>query len=199
MRSEAPALLPILRSQAQGEILAFLYVDPQRDWTISDLSRSLGIPLTTAQGEIARLEESEIITTRKIGRSRLVRANTEHPVASPLSELILMTFGPLPVIAAEFAACRPEHVIIFGSWASRFSGEFGDTPADIDVLVVGDDVDRDCIYAAAERSEHRLNRPVNPVLRGRRSWNQPESDPLVSEIVSGPFIDVLQPRARHNT
>lgn len=199
MRSEAPALLPVLRSQAQGELLAFLYVDPQRDWTITDLSRLLGIPLTTVQGEIARLEESGIVSSRKIGRSRLVRANTEHPAASPLSQLILMTFGPLPVIAAEFAACRPEHVIIFGSWASRFSGEFGDTPADIDVLVVGDEVDRDCIYAAAERSEHRLNRPVNPVLRGTRSWSQLESDPLVSEIVSGPFIDVLQPRARPNT
>lgn len=199
MRSGAPALLPVLRSQAQGEILAFLYVDTQRDWTVSDLSRSLGIPLTTAQSEIARLEEWGIITSRKVGRSRLLRASTEHPVAGPLSQLILMTFGPLPVIAAEFAACRPEHVIIFGSWASRFSGEFGDSPADIDVLVVGDDVDRDCLYAAAERSEHRLSRPVNPVLRGTRSWNRPESDPLVNEIVGGPFIDVLQPRARPNT
>lgn len=191
MRSVAPPLLPILRSRAQGEILAWLYADPQREWSVSDLSQALGVPLTSAQSETTRLVESDILQSRKVGRARLVKANTANPLAGPLSQLILMTFGPAPVIAEEFAHCRPTHLVIFGSWAARLSGEFGSFPADIDVLVIGDSIDRDCVYAAAERAEQRLSRPVNPVLRTLRAWSNPESDPLVHDIVTKPHLDIV--------
>jgi DNA-binding transcriptional ArsR family regulator len=190
MRSKAPPLLPILRSRAQGEVLACLFVDPRREWSLSDLSRHLGLPLTSVQSEADRLIEAGILTSRKLGRNRLVRANEDHPQAGPLSLLILSTFGPPVIIAEEFSACTPAHLIIFGSWAARLHGAVGRAPADIDVLVVGDDLDRACIYAAAERAETRLSLPVNPVARSLRAWKDPASDPLIGDIVSKPLVNI---------
>ena len=47
MRSEAPVLAPTFRSRTQGELLAMVLLHPDREWTLSELSRELGVPLTT--------------------------------------------------------------------------------------------------------------------------------------------------------
>ena len=59
-----------------------------------------------------------------------------------------------------------------------------------DVLVVGDDLDRTSVYAAAERAEARLGMSVNPVLRPSSGWTHPNGDPLLTEIQERPYVDV---------
>jgi predicted nucleotidyltransferase len=190
MRSEGPPLLPILRSRTQGELLAEMLGNPDSEWTISDLSRNLGIPLTTAQEEVARLESGGILISRKVGRARLVKPDLRNPMIPPLTQLVFMAFGPRQVIREEFADVPATKVVIFGSWAARLNGEPGPLPRDIDVLVVTDQVDREAMYAAAERSEARLGRPVNPVVRSVNAWHNPAGDPLLAEISQRPMVDV---------
>jgi predicted nucleotidyltransferase len=196
MRSEAPALLPIFRTRAQGEILALVLQDPDQEWTVSELAHATGVPLTSAQSEIARLESGDLLSSRKVGRTRLVHANADNPVTAPLTQVVLLTFGPKPVIADEFAHLGAQRVLIFGSWAARLLGEPGPAPADIDVLVVGDDITRAGLYAAAERAQARLGRPVNPVLRSTNAWAEPDKDPLIDEILRRPRVDVTHPSTR---
>jgi predicted nucleotidyltransferase len=191
MRSEAPPLLPILRSRTQGEILAALLVDPAREWTVTELARHLDIPLTTSQSEVTRLEAGGLLRSRKVGRSRVIRPNTDNPIVTPLTQIIMVTFGPPAVIRAEFTGLGATRIMIFGSWAARLSGEPGPPPDDIDVLVVGEPGLRDDVYAAAERAEVRLGRPVNPVLRSCDAWQSPAGDPLLDEIHRRPSIEVM--------
>lgn len=193
MRSEPPPLLPILRSRTQGEVLGALLSDPSREWTITELAGYLSLPLTTAQSEIARLEAGGLLQSRKVGRSRLVKPDESNPVVPPLTRIIMFTFGPKSVIQEEFAGVGAKHVLIFGSWAARITGEAGPPPSDIDVLVVGDHVARDDLYAAAERAEARLRRPVNPVLRSTKAWADPATDPLLNEILRRPVVHITAP------
>ena len=71
MRSSAPALFPVFRSTAQAEILAATLLHPDREQTVTDLSRRLGIPLATVSDEVAGLVDAQIPTARKVGRSNL--------------------------------------------------------------------------------------------------------------------------------
>ncbi len=190
MRSDAPVLAPTFRSRTQGELLALVLLHPDQEWTVSDLARQLGVPLTTVQSEVGRLADGGVLATRKVGRSRVVRANVASPSVAPLTQLTLVTFGPQTVIADEFAVLGAERVVVFGSWAARYHGETGEPPADIDVLVVGDGIDRAALYAAAERAEVRLGMPVNPVLRPAGSWEEPGKDALLVEMQSRPYVDV---------
>jgi predicted nucleotidyltransferase len=192
MRSIAPAVLPIFRTQTQGEILALVLEDPEREWTVSELADATGAALTTIQSEIARLELGNLLTSRKVGRTRLVRANTHNPITTPLTQVVLLSFGPKIVIAQEFASLKPLHLIIFGSWAARISGIAGKTPSDIDVLIVSDSVKRPEVYEAAERAQERLGRPVNPVIRSTATWQSPSSDPLLDELLRRPYIEVRE-------
>ena len=190
MRSNAPALAPVFRSQAQGEILARLLLRPEAEWSVSDLARGLRLPLTTVQDEVSRLITSGILTTRKLGRSRLVQANAGTPLVDALTQLVLVTFGPQVIVAEEFARAGFEHVVIFGSWAARYHGIAGQFPADIDVLVLVHRVDRSALYDAAKRAEDRLMMPVNPVVREPDAWQDPSGDPLLLDIQANPYVEL---------
>jgi len=189
MRSVSPALMPIFRSHHQAELLTLLLLHPDQDYSVTDLARRINVPLTTLHREVARLEAAGLIQSRAVGRSRLVRANTTSRVVPALTDLLLATFGPVPVVAEEFAGLRAIKIALFGSWAARYRGEPGPAPNDVDVLLVGD-VDRDDAYEAARRAEHRLGFPVNPTLLTASRWEGGD-DPLTRTIKSSALVDVL--------
>jgi predicted nucleotidyltransferase len=193
MRSVAPALLPIFRSQLQADILAAVLLNPDREYSLTDLAHRFDAPLSTVHGEVKRLTDSELLQRRHVGRSVLVKANPRNRLDEPLTELLFLSWGPRQVVAEEFAGVAgAERVLIFGSWAARFlQQEEGPPPHDLDVLVVGQPLRRD-VYDAADRAQHRLAMPVNPVIRAEGTWHE-VTDPLVRQIQSGPFVTVLQP------
>jgi predicted nucleotidyltransferase len=185
-------LLPVFRSQHQAELLMWLVLHPDHEYGVSDLAERLGVPLSTLHREVVRLDEADLITSRTLGRNRLVRANTSHPAASALTRLLEVTFGPRVVVAEEFAVPGAEQVVIFGSWAARYAGETGPPPHDIDVLVVGR-VDRADVYEAADRAQARLGLEVNPVVRSAQQWTDP-ADALVAQIRASAFTVVRDTR-----
>lgn len=188
MRSEAPALLPIFRSQHQAAMLAWLFLHPEDEYTLTDLAKRLGVPLTTLQREAQRLVEAGILQNRTIGRSRLLRANLANRSAAPLTQLLQGTFGPQTVIGQEFDLAGADRVLIYGSWAARYHGTPGAPPNDVDVLVVGD-VDRADVYDAADRAQIRLGMQVNPVVRTPEQWAE-DTDSLALQIKASPTLDV---------
>jgi DNA-binding IscR family transcriptional regulator len=172
VKQPAPPLLPVFRSRLIGDLLALVLAHPEQSWTVEDLANRVGAPYQTVTAEIRRLEQAELITTRVVGRSKLIAANTDHPYIGPLTELVLMAFGPPLVVAEEFADVRGiQGLWLYGSWAARHAGVAGRPPADVDVLVVGD-VDRDEVYDAARRAEQRLGREINPTIRTTRAWKR---------------------------
>ena len=86
-------------------------------------------------------------------------------------------------------------MVVFPSWAARPHGEAGPLPADIDVLVVGDGIDRPEVYAAADRAEARLVMAVNPVLRPAGLWTDAAGDALLTEIQSRGCAATVRSRA----
>ena len=189
MRSKVSGLFPVFRSPAQAQILAATLLYPDREQTISDLSLQLGIPLATVSDEVSRLVTAGLLTTRKIGRSNLLRPNTDNKLISPLTEIVLATMGPHRLIQEAFAPLDGvTGVIIYGSWAARYEGEPGPPPNDLDVLVIGTPK-RTEVYQAAETVERRTGLPVNPVIASTKRWAD-NTDPLMNQIKSSPKVDI---------
>lgn len=199
MRSDPPPLLPILRSRTQAGVLTVLLLNPDLELTQTDLARRVGASLSSVVDEVHRLEQAGLLATRTLGRARLVRAGT-GPLVDALAEVMLRAFGPLQIITEEFATAVGEldatvsEVALFGSWAARYHGEPGTEPADLDVLVIVSSakVDRGPLYAAADRAQQRLSRPVNPTVITAERWADRGSghDRFVDEIASRPLVPV---------
>ncbi len=195
MPAEAPPLLPIFRSRLQGELLALILADYARRWTIDELAERTGQPYQTVTAEVRRLERAGLVSSASIGRTKLLAANEASPYLGPLSQLATMAFGPPQVIAEEFATVGAiETIYIYGSWAARYRGEPGPSPNDVDVLVVGRP-DRDEVYDAARRAEHRLGREVNVTQRTRTQWDA-STDGFSRQLRASPLVQVPYPPRR---
>jgi DNA-binding MarR family transcriptional regulator len=68
-RQPAPALLPILRSQQQGEILAVLLGDPSLELSLTEIAAQTGTPHASVHREIERAEQAGLVVTRKLGNT----------------------------------------------------------------------------------------------------------------------------------
>lgn len=78
MKVLAPSLNPIFRSDTQGRLLARLLLDPETEFTITELSHHVGCSAPTVLREVERAELAGLVRTRKIGPSRMVRTDDRH-------------------------------------------------------------------------------------------------------------------------
>ncbi len=192
MRTESPALLPLLRSQVQGNLLALTYLNPAQEYTVTEAARRIGASVKATQQEVDRLVAAGFLADRRHGNNRLVRAVTDSPVSRPLTDLLTVTYGPLPVLTEELRTVPGiARAYLYGSWAARYSGEPGPPPNDVDVLVVGD-ADADELDLAAQRAEQRLGgREVNIRRVRARVWEKPpKTDAFLASVRSRPLVEL---------
>jgi DNA-binding transcriptional ArsR family regulator len=191
MKEQPPALLPLLRSRSHGEMLAWLYLHPESEYSTTDLARLVGVSQTTVSREADRLVDAGLVAERRHGRLRLLRAAAETVVTRPLTELLAVTFGPLPVLTDALRGVRGiDEAHIYGSWAARYHGQAGPVPRDVDVLVVGDaDEDEDELFESARGTEARLGREVNIRRVSAARWREPPADDaFLASLRSRPLI-----------
>jgi len=190
MKVAAPSLAPMLRSDTQGRLLARILADPTNEHNLTELVEWAGSSMPTVSREVERAEQAGVVTSRKTGPTRLVRANEDHPLYAAVRQLILGTYGPPAVIAETFAdLAGAEAVVLFGSWAARYLGQPGRAPNDIDVLVIGE-VDRDAMHDAADSAERQIGLPVQATARTRYAWLDADES-FIREVRSRPLVPVL--------
>lgn len=181
------ALSPLLRSDAQGELLALLFLHADEEFTLSDIARRVGVSLPTVHAEVGRLVASGLLRERRLGQARLVRANPDHVLTRSLTELLELTYGPvvvLPQILAGVDGVR--EAFVYGSWAARRMGEAGPAPRDLDVVVVGSTT-RSQLAEASLEAGRRLHREVNITRIAPAVWDAGE-DPFVRTLTSRPLV-----------
>lgn len=190
MQTEAPPLLPLLRSRLQAELLTLVLLNPEREWTLTELADRVGGSVSSAMREVARAEQAGVVASHRFGNMRLVTA-ASSPLTEPLTELLLRSFGPGVVVREELAAVdNVNAAYIFGSWAARYEGHGGRAPNDVDVLILGRP-DRDEIDDAMQRASVRLAREVNATIRSDEWWKT-GTDGLHTEVTSRPIVLILE-------
>lgn len=186
----SPSLLPLLRSRMQGELLALTLLHPDREYSITELAEACGVTPTAVLREVERLTGGGILEDRRVGRSRLVKARTDTPLYRPLSDVIAVTFGPLPLLAEALSGLPGvREAYIYGSWAARYGGEPGPPPGDVDVLVVGSP-DPDALFDLAESLTRRLGREVNVHRISPESWAADTADPFLTSVRERPLASL---------
>lgn len=189
MKTKFPTLSPLLRSDSQGLMLAALYLDASREFTLSELARVAGSSVPSIMRDVDRLIEAEYLLGRRVGRSRLVRVNVEHPLTRPLGQLVLYAYGPQVVIHREIAGLKNvKQAFVFGSWAERIMGTPGHNPGDIDVLLIGDISMRQASDLSA-RASSIMGREVNVQVMGEQDWNNGEGS-FLKTVKSRPLVAV---------
>lgn len=192
MDISSPTLLPILRSQQQGEILALIFSGEELG--ITDIARRTGVPYASVHREVERAEQAGIVVSRRIGRTRLVAPNPHSPYLPELATVIVRAFGPPHILAATLRDVSGiERAYLYGSWAAHATGSATGRPVgDLDLLVLGKP-DRTTLYAAVASAEARLGRPIQVVIRDPEWWEE-GTGAFHDNVTSGSLVPIAVTR-----
>jgi hypothetical protein len=190
IKRPSPSLLPVLRSRQQGDLLMTVLTDAANEFSLRELEQQLRIPYATVHRDIERAERAGLIQSRKVGRTRLVRANTESPYFTGLADVLLKAFGPPWVLSRALRSVAGiERALLFGSWAARYHDIDGKRPVgDIDLLVLGRP-DRDALYRATSDTAARLGRDVQVTMRGA-DWLEHGAGTFHDTVTRQPLVEV---------
>jgi predicted nucleotidyltransferase len=161
-RSRRKSLADALFTKTQQRVLGVLFGQPERSYYASELILVAGTGSGAAQRELARLEESGLIVSRRIGHQKHYQANAASPLYSELRIIVLKTVGlaePLrtalkPVSSAIRAA------FVYGSVAKATD----QAASDIDLMIISDSLTYGEVFSTLERVTRTAGRKVNPTV-----------------------------------
>lgn len=162
----ATSLADALFSSTQQRVLALLFGQPDRSFYATELIRMASAGSGAVQRELVKLEQSGLVTVRRVGSQKHYQANPASPLFEELRGIVWKTVGlaeplreALKPLAEDILAA-----FVYGSVAKR-----KDTArSDIDLLIVSDKLDYAAVYAALEPFRAALQREVNPTVYGRQ-------------------------------
>lgn len=159
MRKTSP--LDALFPKTRQAVLATVYMDPTREWYLSDLARHIGVTPSSLQREIVSLVRAGILRRREDGNRVYYSAETESPIFGDLHGLLLRTAGLRDVLAESLEPFRERIAVafVYGSLARNEE----QPSSDIDLMVIGS-VGLAELARALKDAEDMLLRPVNPSI-----------------------------------
>jgi predicted nucleotidyltransferase len=189
MRTGAPDLLPMFRSDMQVELLSLVVLQPDRTWTLDGLAEQLDTSPSSVHRELHRLLGAGIVYRDAGQRPHSYRVATDSPAYSPLRGLLDVTAG-VPMRLARELSDVPGLVAatIHGSWAAGAVRP----DSDLDVILITDG-DRRAAQRAARRIGKEIGRDVDASVLSRKEYEslRREHNPFLGKILHGPRIDVI--------
>jgi len=165
-RTSASSLADALFSNTQQRVLGLIFGQPDRSFYATELIALAGGGSGAVQRELARLEQSGLVTVRRVGTQKHYQANPVSPLYAELCGIAMKTVGLAEPLREALAPLADKIVaaFVYGSVAKR-----SDTAtSDIDLMVVSNTVSYPDVYAVLEPVSGRLGRTINPTVYSRQ-------------------------------
>ncbi len=161
-RARRSSLADAILTKTQQRVLGVLFGQPERSFYASELIRLAGTGSGAAQRELARLEESGLVTTRRVGHQKHYQANSTSPLFAELRAIIEKTVGLAEPLRNGLSSIAPgiQAAFVYGSVAKGRDR----SQSDIDLMVISDSLTYGEVFGALERVSKTLGRHVNPTL-----------------------------------
>lgn len=155
-------LADALFTQTQQRVLALLFGQDRRDFSISELISGSGAGSGAVQREVAKLVASGLVEQRKVGNQKRYRAFAGSPIHAELVALVHKTIGLAQPLREALQPLRDKisFAFVYGSVAKRTDSAH----SDIDLMLVSNTLGYAELMAVLDPLEDQLGRPVNPTL-----------------------------------
>jgi predicted nucleotidyltransferase len=180
-----------LFAKVQQRVLALIFNHPERSFYTSEIVRSVRSGVGAVERELAKLARSGLVSVERIGKQKHYRANPAAPIFEELRGLVEKTVGLSEPIKRSFEpyAGAIKSAFIYGSVAKGLDT----AQSDIDLIVIGDDLNYSDLYAAAQNVERKLRRKVHPLFLSPKEWHRKTTDAgsVFSKISRSPKIFII--------
>jgi predicted nucleotidyltransferase len=205
--SHVLGLSDALFSKVQQRVLALIFGHPERSFYTREIVRKLRSGMGAVERELSKLERSGLVSVEHIGNQKHFRANRETPIFEELRQIVEKTVGVAEPLkeSLEPYADTIKSAFVYGSVAKGIDT----AQSDIDLMVIGDNMNYSDLYTAAQNVERKLLRKVHPLFVSSADWQRKTRDEgsVLSKIRFSPKIFIVgsekdlsdgQARARHS-
>lgn len=188
---QAGSLADALFSKTQQRVLGLLFGQPERSFYATELIGLLGVGSGAVQRELSRLEQSGLLTVRRLGTQKHYQANPDSPLFGELRSIARKTVGLAEPLREALAPLTKKIVaaFVYGSIAKR-----KDTAtSDIDLMVVSDSLTYGDVFAVLEEAQLKLGRTISPTVYSRPELHRrlKERNAFVTRLLAQPKIWVI--------
>lgn len=177
-----------LFTATQRRVLACLFGQPGRSYSVRELIQATSAGSGAVQREVARLSGSGLLSMEQVGNQKRYRANPDSPIHDELAAIVRKTFG-LADPMREALAPLADHIqaaFVYGSVAK--GQDTGDS--DIDLMLLSDALAYGDVMAILHPLEEQLGRTVNPTLYTHADWREriESGNSFVTRVLAQPRI-----------
>lgn len=185
------SLADALFSTTQQRVLGLVFGQPERSFYATELIGMAKAGSGAVQRELARLEQSGLVSVTRLGTQKHFQANPESPLFAELCGIARKTTGLAEPLreALKPVASKIIAAFVYGSIAKR-----QDTAAsDIDLMVVSDSLTYADIFGALEPLHAKLGREVNPTVYSRQELAKrvKARNAFVTRVLAQPKVWVI--------
>jgi len=180
-----------LFSKVQQRVLALIFGHPERSFYTSEIVRTVRSGTGAVERELSRLERSALVSAKWIGNQKHYRANEDAPIFAELHGLVAKTLG-VPETIRE--SLRPYSLTITAAFIYGSVAKGSDTAlSDVDLMVIGDELNYSDLYTAAQNAEDKLRRKVNPLFLSSADWRRKAAakGSVIGRIKESPKIFIV--------
>jgi predicted nucleotidyltransferase len=185
------SLSDALFSKVQQRVLALIFSHPERSFYTSEIVRNVDSGVGAVERELSKLEGSALVSIERIGNQKHYRANQASPIFEELRGLVEKTVGLAEPIkkSLEPYADAIKSAFVYGSVAKGTDTAH----SDIDLMVIGDDLNYSDLYTAAQNVESKLRRKVHPLFLSPEDWQRKTSNKgsVFSKISHSPKLFII--------
>jgi len=170
MMVQVSAIGDALFTKTQQRVLGLLYGKPEQSYYLNEIVRLAAMGKGTVRRELEKLTQVGLLTVTKQGNQNHYQANKNNPVFAELKAITQKTFGIVDILrtALQVILEKSELAFVYGSIAKGV--EHG--ASDIDVMLVGDDLDYTALMGLLIPAESQLGRKINPTVYTRQEFIQ---------------------------
>lgn len=185
------SLVDALFPQTKQRVLSILFGQPDRAFTMTEVIGLAHSGFGAVQRELQRLVDAGLVEATSVPRQRRYSANRSSPIFEELRSIIEKTAGVTEVVRTALAPLAQD--ILFAALYGSVAKGTDRANSDIDVLLVGDRLTLEDVYAALEPAEKRLGRRVSPTVYTRDELlrRQKSRNPFLTKVLSGPHVILL--------
>lgn len=148
----------LIASKTRRLLLNTFFSNPGVEYYTRQLASILGISVGNIHREIKKLLSAGILNVRNVGNIKLFSLNKQNPIYEEIKNIIYKTEGVVKLVKDAVADVGGvKAAFIYGSFAK------GDErpDSDIDVFLIGDDVDENELVANISALEKKLFKEIN--------------------------------------
>jgi len=185
-------VLKITKSKVRRELLRLYFTNPEKEYYLRELERTLGFPVGNIRRELLKLEKGGLFEKRLQGNLTYYSLNKKYPLFKELKSIVFKTVGVAGSLKEALEKIKNiEVALIYGSYAMGKEK----VNSDIDLLMIGK-IDEDRLIEVISKLEKRLQREISYTIYDSKDFNKKkkEKNSFILDVIKRPKIFLIGSR-----